>query len=518
MLLAIAFLCGAIVLALEIIGGRLLTPHFGGGVTTWASVISVFLGALSAGYYLSGLIADRFPVLSGLGILLCAAALFIWLILPMERWFFPTMEIAGNGEILIPPESLFERIAGRYGVLTAAITLFWLPSMFLGAASPYLIRLASKSVETVGRTAGSIYAVSTLGSIFGTLVCAFFLLPNWGMSAVLIQLTVLTAIVAAICFGVDAFKRRSRRTGKSNLALLLLVAIAVLSIAAARVIYRRDSFYHRIVVEEVNGIRHLKFDASFQSSMDTKNPDRAVFVYTDYLHLGLIFKPDTKKVLFIGLGGATVPKKFRKDYPEMTIHIVEIDPAVKEVAEQFFYFLEDEQMKVFIDDGRVYLRKTKEIYDMIVLDAYHGGRHGEIMLPFHLTTREFLKLASLRLSKDGVLVFNLVGRLEGPQSRVTRAILKTYQFVFPEFYLFPVEMKRMPWLYGQRNLTVIAPKKALRMTPEAVIARAKKLIRDGKVKIAQFAEYAADLYRRPIPMDDVPLLTDDYAPIEFLNP
>jgi spermidine synthase len=270
-------------------------------------------------------------------------------------------------------------------------------------------------------------------------------------------------------------------------------------------------------VEDVGNIRYLRFDASYQSGMDLRNPDRAVFPYTDYLHLGIVFKPDAQKVLFVGLGGATAPKKFRKDYPSMTIHIAEIDPAVKEVAEQFFGFREDEQMKVFLDDGRVYLRKTKETYDLIVLDAYFGSRY-EVTLPFHLVTREFFELAKARLSDEGVVVFNLVGRLEGAQSRVTRAILKTMRAVFPELYLFPVEYRQSPLLFGRRNLIAIAPKRPLRWTPDAIINRARQLVQEGKVKVTRLPDFAADLYRKPIPTDDVPILTDDYAPVEFLNP
>lgn len=512
MVLFIAFSCGAVVLALEIVGGRLLTIYFGNTIITWASVISVFLAALSVGYYLGGSLADRFPTFKGLGASLLLASLTIWLILPLEDRFFPETETLGS-ELSMPTEYIFERIAGRYGALLAATVLFWMPSMLLATTSPYLIRLASKGVETAGRTAGSIYAVSTIGSIAGALGCAFVLLSRWGVSTVLLQLTFATAAIALLCFGTATWSQRRR--GRVTLPLLLVMML--LSVAATRVIYRRDSLYHRIIVDEINGVRYLKFDNSWQSGMDLRDPDRAVFAYTDYLHLGLIFKPDAKKVLFIGLGGATAQKKFHKDYPQMTIHTAEIDPAVKEVAEQYFGFREDERMRVFLDDGRVYLRKTKETYDLIVLDAYFGSRY-EVTLPFHLTTREFLQLAQARLSDDGVLVFNLVGRLEGPQSKVTRAILKTYRAVFPELYLFPVEYRQAIWLYGRRNLIVIAPKRALRLTPDAIVAQAKKLVQDGVVKIVKLPEYAADLYRKPIPTDDVPILTDDYAPVEFLNP
>ena len=90
--------------------------------------------------------------------------------------------------------------------------------------------------------------------------------------------------------------------------------------------------------------------------------------------------------------------------------------------------------------------------------------------------------------------------------------------VFPELYLFPVEYRQSPLLFGRRNLIVIALKRPLRWTPDAIVNRARQLVREGKVKIARLPEFAADSYRKPIPTDDVPILTDDYAPVEFLNP
>ncbi len=513
----IAFLCGAIVMVLEIAGGaRLLAPHFGSGAITWASVISVFLAGLSIGYFLGGTMADKFPTPNGLGILLVLASISIGLISPMEGWLFPEESVIGIGGIPMPVENPFERIAGRYGVLLAATILFAVPSILLGTVSPYLVRLASKGVETAGRTAGSIYAVSTVGSIVGTLGCAFFLLPNWGVSKVLLQTTVATLFAAVLCFAMGLLSKQ-RREGRANILLLLSIASFLLSLALSEVIYRRDSLYHRIIVEDVNGVRYLRFDNSYQSGMDLRDPERAVFVYTDYLHLCMLFKPDAKKVLFIGLGGATAQKKFHKDYPQMVIHTAEIDPIVKEVAEKFFNFREDERMKVFIEDGRVYLRRTKERYEIIILDAYSGSRY-EVTLPFHLVTREFWWLAQSRLTEDGVIVFNLVGRLEGHGSQVTRAILRTMLAVFPELYIFPVEYRQMPWLYDRRNLIVIAPRKPMKLLRQDLAKRAEQMVKEGKVKVAKLTEYAADLYQRQISLRDVPILTDDYAPIEFLNP
>ncbi len=501
---------------LEIAGGRLLTVYFGSAVTTWASVIGVVLAALSLGYFAGGMIADRLPRTTILGLLLLAAAVAIAFIPAFEKRLLslePNIGVSGVPQVA---ENIFDHWAGTYGVLIASAFFLMTPSFLIGTASPYLIRVASKGVETTGRTAGGLYAVSTVGSIVGTLGTAFGLLPHLGVRSVLYLTALLLLVTALLCLLHDrAF--RDRVTNRLLMLILCLLPTVAWS-ALIRVIYERDSLYHRIIVEDIQGIRYLRFDASYQSGLDLHDPKRAVFAYTDYLHLGLVFVPNAKKVLFIGLGGAIAPNRFHEDYPQMTMHIAEIDPAVKEVAEKFFRFKETERMSVFIDDGRVFLRKRAETYDLIVLDAYYGGRQEIISLPFHLTTKEFLELARSRLTDQGALVFNLVGRLEGPRSNLSRSIFKTYRTVFPEVYIFPVDYQKNPWLTEKRNLIFIAPKKPLRLTLAEIRQKTSQMLRNGQLKISALEVYAADLYRRPIPTLDVPILTDDYAPVEFLNP
>ncbi|MCS7223331.1 MAG: fused MFS/spermidine synthase [Armatimonadetes bacterium] len=517
MIYAIAFLTGTALMVVEIAAARLLTVYFGSGVTTWASVIGVVLGALSGGYFLGGLLADRCPRISVLGALLIGATVAIAVMPTLERWLLYLPPEIGVGGLPQVAENVFDRIGGTYGVLLAAVVFLTIPSLLLGTTSPYLIRVASKGVETTGRTAGGLYAVSTLGSIVGTLGTGFVLLPHMGVRSVLLLAAGLVLAAAIFCFGTSLLGRR-RGTGLPLIVFVLLGLISTSSSALLRVIYERDSLYHRIIVEEVQGVRYLRFDASYQSGLDLQDPKRAVFTYTDYLHLGMIFSPAAKKVLFIGLGAGIAPTRFYQDYPQMTIHVVEIDPAVKEVAQKFFFFREDDRMTTFIDDGRMFLRKTSEVYDLIVLDAYYGGRQEIISLPFHLATKEFLELAKARLTDQGALVFNLVGRLEGPRSHLSRSIYKTYRTVFPEVYIFPVDYRKLPWLTDRRNLIFISPKKPLKLTPSDIVQRASHFLKKGDLKIPALVTYAGDLYRKPIPTLDVPLLTDDYAPIEFLNP
>ncbi|HID06280.1 MAG TPA: hypothetical protein EYP10_03945 [Armatimonadetes bacterium] len=299
-------------------------------------------------------------------------------------------------------------------------------------------------------------------------------------------------------------------------SVVLLALLLANSPCISKVLYEKDSMYHHIIVEQRGTMRILRFDNTWQSAIDLSDPNKTIFPYTDYIHLALIFNPQIKSVLFVGLGGGTAPMRFHRDYPDMTVHVVEIDPEVKRVAMRYFGFKEDQRMKVFIQDGRMFLRRTRTIYDLIVMDAYHATKYG-LSIPFHLTTKEFYQLAWRRLSARGVLAYNLIGRLEGGRTRTTRAFVKTIQSVFPLVYIFPVDYRRDPWVTDRRNIILIATKNRKRISPADIVARARLLVRK-RVKIPRYAEYAADIYVKPLNLRNVPLFTDDYAPVEYLEP
>jgi len=183
---AVAFLSGAVLLGLEIVASRVLAPWFGTSVHVWGSLISVFLLALSLGYALGGILADRRPSFRGLAEVLLGASLLVLLIpfisFPVGRW--------------IADLDLDFRVA----VLFAAATFFLAPSILMGMVSPYVIRLTASRIEAVGRTAGAIYCVSTVGSIAGALVVSFYLIPILGTLAILVASASLLFFAALLCF------------------------------------------------------------------------------------------------------------------------------------------------------------------------------------------------------------------------------------------------------------------------------------------------------------------------------
>jgi len=158
-------------MGLEILGGRMLTPEFGSGIWVWGSIISVFLAALSTGYFLGGLLSHRFPHAWGLALVIVLAACSI---LPVALWHRPVSERIADLEW-----------HERWGSLAAAMALFFIPSMLLGMVSPYAVRLVTHDIASVGKKAGALYAISTIGSFLGCLLTSFYFILWMGIQQIL---------------------------------------------------------------------------------------------------------------------------------------------------------------------------------------------------------------------------------------------------------------------------------------------------------------------------------------------
>jgi spermidine synthase len=494
----IVFTSGGVLLSLEIIASRVLAPYFGNSIYVWGSLIGVFLTALSAGYAVGGRVADRHP----------SPGLFSGIVFLAGLLTVPIPMIA-------PPvlDSIARANAGpQLSPLLGAVALFVVPSIVMGMVSPFAVRLRARAVATMGQTAGSLYALSTVGSIAGTLLTSFVLI-NWlGVRAII---TLMGFVLMGMAVLGWLASRRLLPAGAGALAVVVMVAGGVARPSALRasgVVYARDTVYHRITISDEGPIRYLKLDNYWQSARDRENPRRTVFAYADYMHLPLLFVPRPARVTMIGLGGGTVPDRYVGDYPTVVMTVAEIDPQVAAAAQRYFDVRVGDRLRIDARDGRLHLRLTGERQDIILTDAYLKDT-----IPFHLATREFFALARARLAPGGVVASNIIGALDGPDSRLFRAIYKTVRQVFPAVYVFPVDFT----LYGSprslRNIIVVATE-APALSADAILRRARDLAAARVVTVDRFVEAAGTLYRPPIRTDDVPALSDDFAPVDALIP
>ena len=271
----------------------------------------------------------------------------------------------------------------------------------------------------------------------------------------------------------------------------------------------KDTFYHRIRVEEDDDARNIYFDRTLQSSMNLKDPTALRLVYSRYTSLGFTFRPDAKKMLIIGLGGGSIPKKLQKEFPNLEMDVVEIDPEVIKIAKEHFNVRESKSLRLHAQDGRLFLTRTQNQYDVILIDAYYADA-----MPFHLATKEFFELAQRKLTANGIVVVNLISAVTGRSGKIARSIIKTQRPIFPQIYVFAARRPDNVSTETIQNVIVIATKDKQRVDIKEIVKRAAALDRGLFPETIQ--DIAVAYYDAPLNEQDGPMLTDDYAPTDNL--
>lgn len=292
-------------------------------------------------------------------------------------------------------------------------------------------------------------------------------------------------------------------------AIGLLILLAPLAAGAQRtVLFDRISAYHHIQVYDEGGKRTLSFNGSWETTMSLTNPLTGHFEYTEYFQMPWLWNNNIHRVLMEGLGGGSTPRAYQHYYTNVMVDVVEIDPVVVEVAKKYFNVTETPNLVIHTNDGRIYLRQTTNVYDVILMDAYSTTRYGS-SLPRQLVTKEFFELASQHMSTNGVLAYNVIGQIQGYRATVIGAIYRTMHEVFPQVYLFPAD--------ESQNVVIIGTKTKQHYDDLEVRDRAIALISSGIVTLPTFNRRIRNFDNTPpASATQSPLLTDDYAPIETL--
>jgi spermidine synthase len=407
-LFVVVALSGAAVLMLEILGTRVLGPFYGVSLFLWSALISVTLAALAAGYALGGRWAQRSLSTTRLAWLLAAAGAWV-LLVPWTRG--PLIAVASQAGL-------------RSAVLVAATLLFFPPLMLLGMVSPYAIRLATRSVDEVGRVSGDLFAVSTLASVGAALLTGFVLVPSLGVSRLLSAVGLLLFVAAAV----------ARLGAGGVVSWLLLIVGAALAVPGMRhvergpsqVLARTESPYAELRVVEREGLRFFMIDGGIHSIVNaaTEAPHQS-YVYAAELALDAFPKPGRAVLLGLG-GGGWAGVAARRGW---AVDAVEIDPDVPKLAAAFFN-LKPIHARITIDDARRWLRSGDSRYDVIFFDAF-----GSSAVPFHLVTRECFAEAKARLAPGGILIVNI--ETVGWQDPLAHALFATLRTQFAHVWALP---------------------------------------------------------------------------------
>ncbi len=513
-LLILVFLSGVVSMAIEMCAARLLAPYFGTSQVVWANLIGLILLYLSVGYFLGGWLADRYPSERTLALLLLFAAISLGLI-PFISGPILQQGVIGLSEA---------NVSILAGSLESVLLLFLVPVTLLGMVPPLAIRLTMTQITTAGSSSGSIYMLSTLGSILGTFLPVFLLIPTIGtrhsflVFALLLLVASVWSLLALSRFWTrpapDAAPGRVRRpaliAAQVALGLVLLVPASGAAVAAPLgplkaipgLIYEQESLYNYIQVTQApDGTRELILNEG-QAIHSIYNPRQILTGwYWDYFLAAPFFNPgfqpsQLQRMAIIGLAGGTIARQFSAAYPSVQIDGVEIDPAIVNVARQYFDMREP-NLHVFEEDGRVFARQTQASYNVIAIDAFQ-----QPYIPFQLTTVEFFSELRDHLADNGVLALN-TGHTS-TNFQLVQAFVNTLSRVFPSVYVFLVPgtfnaeimATKHPTNLAtfQHNLAALPPDSLLGQAAQEVLPQVSIWRPDGGV-----------------------VFTDDRAPVEQLT-
>jgi spermidine synthase len=478
----LVFVVGTGSLGAEIAAVRLLAPYFGASTIVWANTIGIVLVALSLGYWLGGRLADRHPDMRGLCLLALSAAALL-----------AAVPFAADPLLDLGVEALDSISAGAFvGSLLGVLVLVAVPVLLLGAVSPYAIRLAVSSVEEAGTVAGRLYALSTAGSLVGTLLSALVLIPLVGSRRTFLVFALAISIVAV------AGLRPVRRWALAPAAIAALIAVPVGTLKAGvddgRVIYEAETEYqYARVVERPDGTRALELNEG-QAQHSIYDPDSVLTgdVWDGHLVLPFtVLERPPRRVAILGNAAGTTSRAYERFFPRARVDGVEIDAELSEIGRRYFE-MDNPRLHLYHEDARPWLRRTGASYDVISVDAYR-----QPYIPFYLTTVEFFELVRDRLRPGGVVIVN-AGHPEG-QDELEKVLTATAGEVFEHVVRDPIE---------PTNTLIVAA--ATPPSADRVRAVAERL----PAGLRPTARAAAARIEPPLSGGSV--YTDDKAPVEWL--
>ncbi len=480
------FVCGALVMIFEINGSRILAPYLGTSTFIWTSLIGVILAALSAGYWFGGKTADRSPKIAVLASVIFLAGGLVSLTSLTKDVILGTIASFSLGLEL--------------KALLGSLFLFAPASIAFGFVLPFAVKLRLSSIENSGATVGRLYALSTIGSIFGTFLAGFFLLPCIGSVRTMY-------LIAGLLFAVSLLLAplAIKPLSFSSLIVFVFALVGNESIDYIRWsqfhVFSIDTEYSHLTLFQPDDpktgrkLQAMANDPFFVQSAVFLDSDELVFEYNHYFHLASYYKPELKRSLMIGGAAYSFPRDYLRKYPHAMIDVVEIDPGMTLLAREYFRLRDDPRMAIYHNDARVFLNQTGTAhYDAILMDAF-----GTLFsVPYQLTTVEAARQLHGALTDDGVLVANIGAAVSGEANQFLRAELATWRSVFADVKVFKVNLQRDD--ADLQNLIVVALKK-----------------REGqRGRGDEFAELLSHEIRDRV-FEALPVLTDDLAPVEYYN-
>ena len=480
-----AAITGGIILIVEILGAKMLSPFFGTSHFVWTAQIAVTLLSLAAGYYFGGLLVDRSTNLKRLYICILLAGLYLCLALAVLR----------------PMAYFFLGFSLALGSILASLFLFFVPLTLLAVTGPFVIRVLTQSTQTVGGQVGRLSAISTVGSVLGTVLIGYVLIPFAPNSVtMMVSAGVLFAVVAVYFIVWHRSSQNLAQTGTVVVIAMIAGAIGIRvdAISGTRgmneLVRKNSNFGLMQVLESKDGTKRYYLNDLLTQNIYDPTTKKSLTVFTYMLHdLATAYTDKIDNLLGIGLGVGIVPRQFAEE--GVDVDMVEINPRVGELGKEFFDF-DPEKVTVHIGDGRHFLNASSQSYDVILLDAFLGDSS-----PSHLMTEECFQSIQQRLDTNGVLVINSFGYFKKGEDFFVSSLSKTLKTVFKSVKIHDG---------GHGNVFFVASDRENLTAPRTRdFSHAHPLIRSS-VEIAYRNVVESSTERGMV-------LRDDYNPVDFYD-
>ncbi|MBI4282962.1 MAG: fused MFS/spermidine synthase [Chloroflexi bacterium] len=512
---AIAFVSSFCVMVIELIAARILAPYIGVSLYTWTSIIGVILAGIALGNYLGGKIADRRPSPLILGAIFLAGGLLTVAILPATK--------------LVTSANWFGDLPVMWNFTLKTTLVFFLPAFVLSMVSPMVIKLTLADLGQTGGIVGTIYAFSTAGAILGTFLTGFYFILWLGITKIVWLVAAVLILMGIIVWFSWRIPDRWKLSLKNFIIWMAMIEVVLAptyffqfrelwqtSYAkesnnrfTIQADYVRESNYYTIKVYQGDGnVRILALDHLVHAYTSLDDPTVLVYEYIKvFVEMVSYYAKENSapRILHLGGGGYTFPRYMETVYPESINEVVEIDPAVTQVAHEQLGLPRDTSIKTYNQDARLFLiqRQTGDKYNFVIGDVF-----SDKSTPYHLTTLEFDRLVKSNMEEDGIYLVNIIDDYQ--RGRYMPSVIQTLKQAFRYVYLFNTGEsweKRSP---GMVTFVIAATDRRLDIGDYTrfISQNGQKGFFGYLHDEVKLEEYLSE--RKAV------LLTDDYAPTDIL--
>lgn len=480
---AASFIAGFSVMTVELISSRIVAPIIGSSVFTWTSVIGITLFGLSIGSWVGGILADKVKNESLLSLSFLISSFFIFLIPLLSK----------NTDFLINSSNSILWLN-----LFLSGYLFLLPAVSIGTIQPIILKNFADDFSKIGNRYGILSAFWSIGSVVGVFLTGFVFISTIGSAKTIFIVSIIMLLMGIF------FLNKSARNIKIYIVIIFLALVSFyflerITVTKTTIFQKETNYYNAKIVDayipNFGKSRILFLDVDSHSiESETINQHFYPEIYPVFYNL----KKDIGEILVIGGGAYTIPKHFREFYKNSNISVIEMDPELKKIGENYFD-LKNYNINTIIGDARVIINKDPKKYDLIFGDAYNSF----ISVPWYLLTKEWNDEVRSKLTDNGIYAINFIGSIIGDKSEITKSVLNTFKLSFPNFYTF---------VFGTspektQNIILIGINGELPVKESELYTKLKNDNNFLAEKITKMDDFSMDLST---------ILMDDFAPVEKL--